>query len=605
MAKHPWHPLFANPNLSPPDSSAATLSDLYPGPAASVRRERGEGEATPEPAVPPFEESPPLSQAQPENQQVGTGPEECAAHEPSADPLVLSEISSETTEGAESAVVDGHPSAEEVAKESELPSREGPGTADGDSSDLLSDDLPTTPSQRSGHDTVALINLLTNLIEYRDPYFRAASSFTRHLAAAIARRFGLSDAEIVRLEYAALLRDVGRMALNGMLIPPTTQVGSGERYRIEQHVTLGLEMTRDIPLPEGTREAIQHHHENWDGSGYPDGLRGEQIPILSRILQVADSFAAMISARPYRPPKRFSEAIREISEGAGTLYDPSVVDALIEIVTSHEYRTAGFGLHDHILIVHPDQPRAVRLAVELCARGYLAEVALDLASARGRLPGIPVSAILMTANLPDGDGGEFIESIRAEDRLRDIPILGFDLAGPRQRMMMIQAGADAAFSGDTLLEEVLGTLGAAVSRTRRLQLQRDQEVAETPTESTSAGGVESPFSGLRGNLRDFPLSWLCQTMQYYGRSGLVTLESPSGNGTIILQDGKLRHAETEGATGEDAFNEILDWTDGYFRVEPTDASHPRTISRPMIHIMLEHAAYRGERQDLFGAVATS
>jgi DNA-binding response OmpR family regulator len=471
-------------------------------------------------------------------------------------------------------------------------------------------ETPATGSSAGAPGGMALVDLLAGLVEFRDPYFRGASSFTRHLASAIGKQLSLGENSLLSLQYAALLRDVGRMALNGMLIPATANVGSDERYRIERHVSLGLEMMQGVDLPDGTREAIRHHHEQWDGSGYPNGLRGEQIPILSRILQVADHFAAMISARPYRPPKRFDEAVREIREGAGHLYDPAIVDALISVISGHEYRNAGFGLHDHILIVHPDQPRGVQLAVELCSRGYLAEIAADLAAARTRLPGIPVGALLVAGDLPDGDSKTFVEHVRGIARFRDIPILGIDLENADDRIALVQAGADTSFPTDFLLDELLGTLGAALARTRRIRLSGTPDLRDPTLQWGPAAGngepaaVESRFAGLQGNLHDFPLSWLFQTMQYDGRSGIVAIHSGAGTGSITLHEGELYHAETESLSGEEAFNEILNWTEGFFRVHPSTSPGPRTIKRTMIQLMLEHAARNDEKHSLFGAVST-
>jgi ActR/RegA family two-component response regulator len=459
-------------------------------------------------------------------------------------------------------------------------------------------------------DGIALIDLLAGLAEYRDPYFRGASSFTRRLACAIARHLGLSDTAIESLSYAAVLRDVGRMALNGMLIPAKAKPGIGERQQIERHVDLGLDMIRGIELPSGTREAIRHHHEQWDGNGYPDALKGEQIPILSRVIHVADSFAAMISARPYRPPKRLEEAVQEIRDGAGRLYDPAVVAALVAVVEKHEYRTSGFGLHEHILIVHGDAPRAARLALELCSRGYLAEVAPDLATARARLPAIPLGAIFIGAGLPDGDGAAFVAQVRATARYAEIPVLGFDLTAAEDRVEMIQAGADVGFPLGVRLDELLGTLGAAIRRSRRTEDQRNARPIELPIphagpEGAGDRGAASGVAGLRGNLRDFPLSWLLQTMQYDGRSAIVTIRTDIGRGTIVLRDGILHHAETDWSQGEPAFLDILDWTDGVFQVGSNPPPGPRTIATSMMHLMLEQAARNDEKHAPFGAIATS
>jgi CheY-like chemotaxis protein len=463
-------------------------------------------------------------------------------------------------------------------------------------------------AQRRPPDGLALIELLTGLAEYHDPYFRGASSFTRHLAAAIAGRLGMGAGEIESLAYASLLRDTGRMAMNGTLIPATASVGSGDRNRIERHVGIGLDMLKSADLPPGAIEAIRHHHEQWDGSGYPDGLRGEEIPVLARILQVADSFAAMVSARPYRPPKRLDEATRELQESAGRLYDPAVVRALLGVIADHEFRTAGFALHDHILIVHADQSHGVTLAMELCARGFLAEVAPDLATARGRLPGIPVGAVLLAGVEPVGEAAAFVTHVRNIPRYREIPVIAFDLRTASARVAMISAGADACLAADFEPEELLGTLGAAIGRTRRVQELRAWDAREThhrnAGDGASGGPAEAGSTGLQGNLSEFPVTWLLQTLQYDGRGVVVTIQTAAGAGSVVLQSGVLVHAETEWSSGEAAFNDILDWTEGSFRVQPSTGVVRRTIERQMMHLILDHAARNDETHAPFGAIAT-
>lgn len=455
--------------------------------------------------------------------------------------------------------------------------------------------------------TIDLLDLLTGLIEYRDPYFRGASSLTRHLAAAVGRRVGLGADELYALEVAALLRDLGRMAMKGELIPPSAMPGESERLRIQRHVPLALELLESVELPAAARDAIRHHHEHWDGTGYPDCLAGEQIPRLARVLAVADAFGAMISARPYRPPKRVGEALRELREGAGTLYDPWAVTALIEVIETSEFGGAEFGLRHHILVVHPDEPRAVCFAIKLCSRGYLAELAPDLAGARARLQRAPVEAVLLAGGAADGEAVEFVRELRHDPRFETLPVVGIDLHTAEERVGLLQAGADACFSGIAGIDEVAAGVGALIRRMARARRRAESErrsiaAAVAEAERRAALPASGGAHALHGSLRDFPLAWLLQAMQYDGRTVGVDVRNGTDAGVVVLEQGVLRHAQTNGTVGDAAFRTLLGWTDGSFSVRQDVEPGPRTVETPLMHLILQHAKEKDEAHVVFGSV---
>ncbi len=187
------------------------------------------------------------------------------------------------------------------------------------------------------------------LLEYRDPFFRGGSSLTRLLAAAVGRELGLPEGEIQNLGLAAVLRDLGRLALGGKLVSGPGKVGKTPeaRRRIERHVDLALHLMEGIDLPASIRYAVRHHHERWDGGGYPDGLAGAEIPLSARILAVVDSFSAMVAARPYRLPRKVPEATAELRAEAGSRYDPDVVDALLAVLSRRDQPHLGFVQRHH------------------------------------------------------------------------------------------------------------------------------------------------------------------------------------------------------------------------------------------------------------------
>jgi len=154
--------------------------------------------------------------------------------------------------------------------------------------------------QNAGHldsMAVSLADLLVGLLEYRDPFFRGGTSQTRLLSTAMAKEMGLNEEAVQAIALGTVLRDLGQVPLKGLISKPGSELGEEGRRRVENHVETALELLASVNVPPMVKDVIRHHHERFDGGGYPDGLVGEAIPMGARIVAVADSFAAMISAR--------------------------------------------------------------------------------------------------------------------------------------------------------------------------------------------------------------------------------------------------------------------------------------------------------------------
>jgi DNA-binding response OmpR family regulator len=336
------------------------------------------------------------------------------------------------------------------------------------------------------------------------------------------------------------------------------------------------------------RDVIRHHHERWDGTGYPDGLVGKATPIGARIAGVADSFAAMISARPHRLPRRPPAAFDEISRLAGKEYDPTVVNALERVLEGADWRGVRFGLRHHILIIDLDEPRGVALAVKLCSHGYLAE-AIDLETARDRFEHSKLSGIIISADIGDGEIRQLISEVRESARLSMLPVVVTDAAGA-SRVSLLEAGADVCLAAGSSFEELRATLGAFLRREDKAAL------------NTRKRGEPPPWSGLQGDVQDFPLSWLLQMLNYDGRTAALFIDSEDGDeGVIYLQGGQPRHAQTKTLVGDDALRVMLTWERGTFRIGPEVKTEKQTIELPLMKLLLDQAT-RDDHAAFFGAV---
>jgi len=154
----------------------------------------------------------------------------------------------------------------------------------------------------------------------------------------LARNLGFSTADAQLVQRGGLLHDIGKIATPNDILNAPRRLSAQERLVIERHPVDGVEIVVDIPQLGELLPMVRSHHERLDGKGYPDGLRGEQIPITARIVSVADCFNAMVGRRPYRPPLAPSFALEELRRHAGTQFDPDVVEAMATVAAGHAER---------------------------------------------------------------------------------------------------------------------------------------------------------------------------------------------------------------------------------------------------------------------------
>jgi len=177
-----------------------------------------------------------------------------------------------------------------------------------------------------------IITALATAIEARDPYTSGHSQKVTEYATATGEKMGLSEEEVETLRLVGLLHDIGKMGIPDSVLNKPSQLTAAEYAMVNTHPVISAEIVGKIEAMAHLVPLIKHHHERHDGRGYPDGLKGEDIPLQARILAVADGFEAMTSERPYRSRKSREEAVEELKGGAGTQWDPEVVKAFLEVL---------------------------------------------------------------------------------------------------------------------------------------------------------------------------------------------------------------------------------------------------------------------------------
>jgi len=178
----------------------------------------------------------------------------------------------------------------------------------------------------------AAVQALAAAIEERDDYTHAHSDEVVHLARGVAMILGRPSEQVERIAHAALLHDVGKLAIPHEILHKRGPLSPEEWAVMAEHPVAGERILLRIPDVAPIAPIVRHEHEHWDGTGYPDGLEGRNIPLGSRIILACDAYSAMISTRPYRKAMAHSAAVEELRAGAGRHFDPEVIDALLDLL---------------------------------------------------------------------------------------------------------------------------------------------------------------------------------------------------------------------------------------------------------------------------------
>jgi len=176
------------------------------------------------------------------------------------------------------------------------------------------------------------IRALAAAIDAKDPYTKGHSERVAEMSIALAQELNLSDRDIENIEYTALLHDIGKIGIADSILGKKGSLTSQEFDKIKEHTIMGAKIIEPVDFLKNSYRAIYHHHEKYNGEGYPDGIKSEDIPILARIIAVADAYDAMGSDRPYRKKLDKDKILKELKEQSGKQFDPKVVKVLISVI---------------------------------------------------------------------------------------------------------------------------------------------------------------------------------------------------------------------------------------------------------------------------------
>ena len=174
------------------------------------------------------------------------------------------------------------------------------------------------------------VKALILTIDAKDRYTFNHSNRVAQISTSLAKALGVEDKTIKEIEHAASIHDIGKIGVEEAILRKNGRLTSDESEEIRKHPSIGVRIVESVPFLEDAIPVIHHHHERYDGNGYPDGLKGNNIPLSARIVVVADAVDAMMNSRPYRDALTTDRVMHELSSNAGTQFDPEIVDIIVQ-----------------------------------------------------------------------------------------------------------------------------------------------------------------------------------------------------------------------------------------------------------------------------------
>jgi response regulator RpfG family c-di-GMP phosphodiesterase len=435
---------------------------------------------------------------------------------------------------------------------------------------------------------VEVIDVLVGLLEMGDDFFGGTSHRVMKLAREISEEMSVEEETLYEVVLAALLRDVGRGSLSPQLLESPGEFNELQRRAVAEHVHGGVRLLEHIAFPWKVRPVIRHHHERYDGRGYPEGLKGREIPVGARVLAVADAYVAMTSDRPHRPAFTAAEAQEELVRGTGSQFDPEVVEAALQVLAKRTPLREGQGRFV-VLVADADEEFRNLVRLRLLNEGHEVTEVSEAGAALEEIRRGGLDLVLADTRLPGGeearDAFDLLRVLRGEEASRDLPFAF--LAGRDDRVTKVRAlrlGVDDFIGKSQDLEEV----GARIQNILTREVQRRGSAATARRR------------GIVGQLESMSLADLTQALAIGMKTAKLSLSCEGGSGVVYFERGQAKHARSAGKEGETAFYRMLLWDEGQFVLEHGVPIKKRTIEVDSMFLLMEGL----RRRDEAGAAAT-
>ncbi len=265
-------------------------------------------------------------------------------------------------------------------------------------------------SEQLARANLETVMALAEAVELKDHYTKGHCSRVRDYTLRMALALNLSETFCRDLVYASLLHDCGKIGVSEVTLNINGPLNDEQYREVQQHPVLGFEMTSKIDYLRPASISIRQHHERWDGAGYPDHLKAQEISLGGRIVAVADTFDAMTSSRPYRRALGFKRAIQELLDNRGSQFDPEIVDLFVSLLEQEAATSEMVKKRRRLLLVGVTSEKIAELENSLPAASYEILTADSVAVAQSLVE--DVDMVICARQLKDGDGTSFLVECR-------------------------------------------------------------------------------------------------------------------------------------------------------------------------------------------------
>jgi HD-GYP domain-containing protein (c-di-GMP phosphodiesterase class II)/CheY-like chemotaxis protein len=426
----------------------------------------------------------------------------------------------------------------------------------------------------------SIADRLLQIFAVNDKYFFNNDHLVAELSGKIAARMGLEEDLVESVRMAALLRDLGRVVIHQQILQENKRLTGSELTPIKAHPIHTMQILRQVRFPWNLDSMISQHHEHYDGNGYPMGLKGREISVGARIINVVDAYYAMTTDRPYRKALPRDRAIAEIKKTAGGQFDPEVVEVFLALTEEEAAELSG---KKNVLIFEKEPQVAPMIRLNTAADAMnIMHVASSLeAFSRIRQK----NPQLVIVDLDSVDPEVFMRFYTTARQTADAARRDFLLIVP-DRNYLNHFNGDLGDNVDYLVKPL--NLEQLLYKIRKLPFEAPRSVSK-----------EEAAGGLTGNIEDFNLADIIQILSLGLKTARIEVVRETDRGALYLLHGKPVHASAGNIEGREAFFELMQWEKGKFYITHGVLTEDVNITCDLMQLLLEAAdAVSGKKSAL-------
>lgn len=409
---------------------------------------------------------------------------------------------------------------------------------------------------------------LLQIFDAHDNYFFNNNSLVADLSCQVAKKMVLDESLIDSIRLAALLRDVGKIGIQHDILAGKEPLNTDSIDLMKLHPLYSIQLFKDILFPWSVGDVIRHHHEHYDGTGYPDGLKGRYIPLGSRILALVEAYVAMTSERPYR--KAFTEevAIREVVKQAGSQFDPEVIEVFLSLL--QEQMKTPLSTRKLILILDSDDSASAYIRLNLDTVEYDTFIATSSSDALAYLESVTPEIIIADLDTLKNDGVNLFDFYNATGKNTAIPFI-----------TIVSKDDLGDYSSEENFEFIIKPV--AIDTLNSILKDLSKDVAHD-------GHHKSPERvslGMSGSLEYMGIADIIQILSMGMKTARVTLKNGKHSGEVYLGNGKVIHVKLGNMWGKEAFFELIGWDKGEFRIFHNQSPDKVNVTMETMALLME------------------